>query len=147
MPVGRTAANNFPSFVIEVGVSESLNELRADAEFWLFNTRNDCRMVLLLAVNRTSRWMVFGLYERGTVPGRITGNTPNPPPVPAATLCQPQIVLQHSDGAIGPPDLNIPLASLFDAGTLPPGLAGQNIVFNAQELGDIYDGVWLYAGA
>lgn len=65
MPVGRTAANNFLSFVIEVGVSESLNELRADAEFWLLDTTNDCRLVLVVAVNQTSRWMVFELYQRG----------------------------------------------------------------------------------
>ena len=111
MPVGRIAVNNFPSFVIEVGVSEGLNGLRADAEFWLLHTTNDCRLVLVVAMNRTSRWMAFELYQRGTIPGRVTRNKPNPPPVPIATLRQPQIVLQHSGGVIGPPDLNIPLGS------------------------------------
>lgn len=146
MPAGRTAAHDFPSFIIEAGVSESLGELRTDAEFWQLNSGNGCRMVLVVAVNRKSRWIVFELYERGTVTGLATRTSPSPSPIAAATLRQPQIVLQHSGGAIGPPDLTIPLASLFDAGTLPHELAGQNIVLNAQELRDVYDKVWLLSG-
>ena len=108
---GKNSGKQLPIFCHRSWVSEGLNELRADAEFWLLHTTNDCRLVLVVAVNRTSRWMAFELYQRGTIPGRATRNKPNPPPVPIATLRQPQIVLQHSGGVIGPPDLNIPLAS------------------------------------
>lgn len=56
IPLGRSVTNGaFPSFVIEVGVSESLSQLRLDAQFWLLNTNNQYNLVLIIFVNRNTR--------------------------------------------------------------------------------------------
>ncbi|KAJ6110453.1 hypothetical protein N7486_002688 [Penicillium sp. IBT 16267x] len=44
----------WPSVVMEVGVSESFNKLKADAAWWLENSRGQVRLVILISIDRTS---------------------------------------------------------------------------------------------
>ena len=143
LPSGRSCSNgDYPTFIIEVGVSESMSMLRADAAFWLLNIGGGCRLVLVAAVNRDMRYIAFELYQRGLVPGRITRNNPNPPNRLEAVLAMPQVVIQQA-GALGPPSISIPLQVLFDV--VPPGVTGNDVVLTAQLLRSIASRIWQIA--
>jgi hypothetical protein len=42
----------WPTVVVEVGVSESYRKLRADAQWWLTNSRGDVKLVIIVSVSR-----------------------------------------------------------------------------------------------
>ena len=50
--IGAQANNLWPSIVAEVGVSESLNHLRADAQWWWSNSGHQTAVIVLFAVRR-----------------------------------------------------------------------------------------------
>ncbi len=60
-PHSRPMIDDWPSFVIEVGVSESLAMLRKDAAFWITNSDGRTRIVIVLSINRRD-WQI--LVER-----------------------------------------------------------------------------------
>jgi hypothetical protein len=133
LPRGRTYSNDSPSFVIEVGDIESLPVLRADAEFWLLNTEERCRMVLVVAIDSSSRDIALELYHRVHVQNRTE-----------AGLVVPQTVIRK-DGTVvgpGPPGFDIPLEALFDV--VPEGLDGSKVAFTAEILRGIVDRVWRF---
>ncbi|KGO49249.1 hypothetical protein PEX2_031590 [Penicillium expansum] len=49
---GRDA--KWPTVVVEVGVSESYRKLKADAEWWLTNSKGDVNLVIIVSINRTT---------------------------------------------------------------------------------------------
>ncbi|KAJ5189340.1 hypothetical protein N7491_005674 [Penicillium cf. griseofulvum] len=44
----------WPTVVIEVGVSESYGKLKADAEWWLANSKGAVNLVIIVSINRTT---------------------------------------------------------------------------------------------
>ncbi|KAI9928833.1 hypothetical protein ASPWEDRAFT_65851 [Aspergillus wentii DTO 134E9] len=56
--------NDYPSFVLEVGDSESLDRLRLDARIWLDTSGGCTRLVLLVSVDRARRTIVFERWQR-----------------------------------------------------------------------------------
>ena len=56
-PRTRVLATDWPSVVFEVGVSESLSQLRTDAHFWLTQSGGQTRIAILLAVKKATRVM------------------------------------------------------------------------------------------
>lgn len=139
LPGSRSFSNgDYPTFVIEVGVSESLSVLRADAAFWLLNIGGGCRLVSIAAVNRC---IAFALYQRGLVPGHTTRNNPHPPDRLEAVLVTPQIVVQQA-GELEPPSISIPLQVLFDV--VLPGLTGDDVVLTSH-LRRIASRIWRFS--
>jgi hypothetical protein len=55
IPLSRPSEDNWPSLVVEVGVSESLAMLRKDAAFWIANSDGKTRIVIVLNINRRDR--------------------------------------------------------------------------------------------
>lgn len=49
---GRDA--EWPTVVVEVGVSESYRKLKADAEWWLSNSKGDVNLVIIVSISRTT---------------------------------------------------------------------------------------------
>ncbi|KAJ5784124.1 uncharacterized protein N7518_009801 [Penicillium psychrosexuale] len=45
-------STTWPTVVVEVGVSESYRKLRADAEWWLTNSKGDVKLVIIVSINR-----------------------------------------------------------------------------------------------
>lgn len=54
-PSNRTSVTDKPSFVVEVGLSETMNELRTDAHFGLSQTNGKTRLVLLIHIKRNEK--------------------------------------------------------------------------------------------
>ena len=147
VPFGRVAPTNFPSFVIEVGVSEGIAVLRRDADYWITNSGNACNLVLLISLSRRAQIITFELYQPTMVPGTVTRANPNPPQVLRAGLVHPPIVLRANGVTSGPADLRLPLAALFDTNPVPgtPAFLNQDIVVGAADLQIIYDNTFTYS--
>lgn len=64
---------DFPSFVVEVGASESLNPLRLDARLWLSNTNDLTRLVLLIKIDKDAKTLIFERWERVHQPSQQPG--------------------------------------------------------------------------
>jgi hypothetical protein len=62
-PLSRPMIDDWPSFVVEVGVSESLAMLRRDAAFWITNSDGRTRIVLVLSVNQRDRQILVERWE------------------------------------------------------------------------------------
>jgi hypothetical protein len=75
-PCSRDMEDEWPSFVIEVGVSESLAMLRRDAAFWITNSDGKTRIVILLSIDRRDRHILVERWKDvpRTRPNRSTKN-------------------------------------------------------------------------
>jgi uncharacterized protein YuzE len=116
-PDTRTLVADWPSLVVEVGVSESLSQLRGDAHFWLTRSGGQTRIVILISIAKTTKIVAIERWENlaRTQTTRASNSQYNPTKMQTLTL-------QSNGQIIGGP-LLIPAAKLFD--TVPPGV-GQN---------------------
>ncbi len=117
-PRSRRMADEWPSFVIEVGVSESLAMLRGDAAFWITNTDQRTRIVIVLSINRRDQQILVERWEE--VPRRRPNqSTANYSRIPGLM----QSLTLNADVEYDGPSLEIPAAKLFDSlpGTIPGG--------------------------
>jgi hypothetical protein len=75
-PCSRDMEDEWLSFVIEVGVSESLAMLRRDAAFWITNSDGKTRIVILLSIDRRDRQILVERWKEvpRTRPNRSTKN-------------------------------------------------------------------------
>jgi hypothetical protein len=62
-PRSRRRKHKWPSFVIEVDVSESLATLRTDAAFWITNSDGRTRIVIVLSMNRRDQRILVERWE------------------------------------------------------------------------------------
>lgn len=73
-PFAQGAPDNWPSLVLEIGMSESLPQLRADASWWYPNSDGNIRLVILIHANyeETNDW-----YAEIEVWSEVTQGRPN----------------------------------------------------------------------
>ncbi|KAJ8103380.1 hypothetical protein POJ06DRAFT_241728 [Lipomyces tetrasporus] len=67
-PQTRKGADRYPSFIVEVGVSQSLLQLRQDARLWLQRTNGDTKVVLLIFLNIAAGTLTFERWQHATSP-------------------------------------------------------------------------------
>ena len=137
-PSTRVLPTDWPSLVIEVGASESLGQLRTDADFWLTKSGSQTRVVILLAVNKATRVMTIERWEDvpSPRPRRLTSSPHNPTMVQTLTL--------HANGLVIGGPLLIPASKVYD--TLPAGLGQNDFAFTAQDLAQYIQDYWLLVG-
>ena len=137
-PSTRVLPTDWPSLVIEVGVSESLSQLRTDTDFWLTKSGGQTRVVILLAVNKGTRVMTIEQWEDvpSPRPRRLTSPPHDPTMVQTLTL--------HANGVLTGGALLVPASKVYD--TLPPGLGQNNFTFTAQDLAQYIQHYWLLVG-
>ena len=98
--------------MIEVGYSETLKQLRIDAEWWLVNSGGLTRMVIIILVSDSPNTLEIEVWELG--PNLKCKTRSMPATIPIATN-----KLQIDDVAVVSPantSLTIPYAVLFDNG-------------------------------
>jgi len=136
---------SWPTLVIESGVSESLPKLHDDVKWWFENSRGEVRIVIVMAIRRASRTIIFEQWQLAP-PGQPV--TPaviqnlqqmSPPPIPP--LVQQPPVNQHRyiaqtvtitpTTATGDVPISLSFQAIFDR--LPNGNE-TDILFNAQTL-------------
>ena len=70
-PTSWDLITNWPSVVIEVGVSESLTQLHKDARFWLECSGGQTHIVILISVNKRARSWVIKRWQQNPAIGRL----------------------------------------------------------------------------
>ncbi|KAK9373655.1 uncharacterized protein V1513DRAFT_459497 [Lipomyces chichibuensis] len=68
IPATRQGRNDFPSFIVEVGVSQSLLQLRRDARLWLEKTNGGTKVVLLIFLNIAASTLTIERWQHATSP-------------------------------------------------------------------------------
>jgi hypothetical protein len=66
----RPNSTDWPTIVIESGVSESLRHLRFDADWWLRKSGGDVKIVIIISVNRAQLTIQIEKWELGPRTGR-----------------------------------------------------------------------------
>ena len=109
-PVTRGARPAWPSVVMEVGSSESLEFLRLDAKWWLINSAGNTRFVMIVQLITDPFAIHIECWAMVTSDDRQT--------IPAPTLIPTCVQLFdiEVDGTVfsESPDLRIPYSSIFD---------------------------------
>jgi hypothetical protein len=134
-PCSRRRKHDWPSFVIEVGVSESLAMLRRDAAFWISNSDGRTRIVIVLSVNQRDRRILVERWEEvpRTRPNRSTANYSRIP-----QLIQ-SLTLNAGVKYAGPP-LWIPTEKVFDGP--PQNIPGREFLFTRDNLNAFNKKIW-----
>jgi hypothetical protein len=134
-PHSRPMIDDWPSFVIEVGVSESLAMLRRDAAFWITNNDGRTRIVIVLSFNRRDPQILVERWEEvpRTRPNRSTANYIRIP-----GLIQ-SLTLNAAVKYAGP-SLEIPAEKLFD--DLPLNIPGGEFLFTPDNLNEFNTSIW-----
>ncbi|KAF8886823.1 hypothetical protein BD779DRAFT_1471065 [Infundibulicybe gibba] len=117
----RPEVNAFPSFVIEVGVSQTLASLRCDAHKWLSKTGMATKLVLLVSINMTARKITLERWE-------MVRTTRPPRTAQYRCKCRQMLVLYADGMVIGAP-LLLPARLIYD-NLLPLGLNAADFTFS-----------------
>jgi len=134
-PCSRPREDEWPSFVIEVGVSESLAMLRRDAAFWITNSDGRTRIVIMLSVNRRDQRILVERWEE--VP-KIRPNRSRADYSRIPGLMQ-SLTLNTGVEYEGLP-LEIPAEKLFDG--LPENIPGGEFLFTPDKLNAFNKKIW-----
>jgi hypothetical protein len=134
-PSSRDMLDEWPSFVIEVGVSESLAMLRSDAAFWITNSDGSTRIAIVLSVNQRRQQILVERWEEvpRTQPNRPTANYSRIP-----GLMQ-SLTLNVDVDYDGPP-LVIPAEKVYDV--LPQNIPGGEFLFTPNNLNAFKTTIW-----
>jgi hypothetical protein len=134
-PHSHRRKHDWPSFVIEVGVSESLAMLRTDAAFWITNSDGRTRIVIVLSVNERDKRILVERWEEGPriQPNRSTANYSRIPQLM-------QSLTLNVDVKYDGPPLEIPAEKLFDG--LPPNIPAGEFLFTPDNLNAFKTTIW-----
>ena len=134
---------DWPSVVIECGVSQSRDRLEVDAHWWLENSDGQVKMVLVISFSRTKREIHFQQWEMATAPKpHVTKDQPK------LTRATPTIMREFDlvAGVSNEASLMLNFERFF---LRPPaqdeGQREGNIVFSQQELERYAAHVWNHA--
>ncbi len=134
-PISRVMEDEWPSFVIEVGVSQSLAMLRRDAAFWITNSDQRTRIVIVLSINRRDRQILVERWEE--VPKRRPNqSTANYSSIPGLM----QSLTLNADVEYDGPSLEIPAEKLFDR--LPQNIPGGEFLLTPDKLNVFNTTIW-----
>jgi hypothetical protein len=134
-PRSHPMIDDWPSFVLEVGVLESLAMLSMDAAFWITNSDGRTRIVILSSVNQRDRQILIERWEE--VP-RIRPNrsTANYSRIPGLI----QSLTLNADVKYAGPPLEIPAEKLFDGP--PQNIPGGEFLFTPDDLNVFNTNIW-----
>jgi hypothetical protein len=127
--------DDWSSFAIEVGVSESLAMLRRDAAFWITNSDWRTRIVIVLSINRRDPRILVERWEE--VPRRRPNrSTANYSRIPGLM----QSLTLNADVEYDGPSLEIPVEKLFDG--LPQHIPEGEFLFTPNNLNVFNTTIW-----
>ncbi|PWW77931.1 hypothetical protein C7212DRAFT_175711, partial [Tuber magnatum] len=139
--LARQRVTDWPTIVLESGVSESPQRLKVDARWWLDNSRGDVKIALLFFVSRAAKTICIEHWEMQTSENpRLPRTYPNS--MAARPTVQGSIKIDAHRVTGG--TLVLKFEKIF---LRAPDLARgeENVTFTIQDLRDYYDDVW--AGA
>ena len=134
-PIGtRSVVDEWPTFVVEVGYSESIRQLRSDAKFWLLRTELKMKIALLVHINKITRQLEIERWEAiDPRQGPVTRQY-----VPAVACIQ-SITLKQRTIYRGR-SLELPVDKVFDV--VPLGLPPSGFDLSGMQLQDWGEEFW-----
>jgi hypothetical protein len=131
----------WPTVVVEVGVSESYRKLRADAEWWLTNSRGDVKLVVIVSVSRKTPNIKFETIALDPTVNPLRLQRPRYVPKIRQTITASRDANKsNSQITIRPPEpLTIGFEELLCRQLVPPE---HNIELSPDRLGQISKHVW-----
>lgn len=128
-PLSRGNRSDWPTIVIESGLSESLRHLRADAKWWLENSGGDVGIVILISIKEAQRNLLIEKWELALAPNRPITRAFNNPNTLIPTKMQ-EIRIDSNIVVTGAP-LVLEFRKIF---LRPPTPPENDIVFTVQDL-------------
>lgn len=133
-PSTRVGRDAWPSFVIEVGVSETLSQLQCDARFWLTWSAGMTKVVFLMKIDDNDKSIVIEQWE-DVSQGHVHASTST-----HHHLHKVNRIELTQVGCVGAP-LRVSLANILDV--LPRGMAvDATLVLTNEELSAFYARYW-----
>ncbi|CAG7985954.1 unnamed protein product [Penicillium nalgiovense] len=130
----------WPTVVVEIGVLESYRKLRADAEWWLTNSRGDVNLVIIVSVSRKTPNITFETVALDPTVNSLRHQRPRYVPKIRQTITVSRNANNPNSITIRPPvALTIGFEGLFCRQPVPPE---HNIDLSPYELGEISTDVW-----
>ena len=135
-PLSRPNKTDWPTLVIECGVSESIACLRIDSAWWLENSGGQVKTVLLFSVSESKRKIHIEQWEICSVPNlQDTRDHPNTTRTGPGSIHTIDIIATDAAGA----SLELNFEKLFHH---KPGKGEKDIIFTTQDLEIYADHVW-----
>ena len=112
-PESRPLGTNWPTLVIECGVSETVERLKVDANWWLTNSSGAVGIVLLFSITEADHTILIEKWEMGDM--EILKSTPEHP---LRTAMAPQLTdsITIPQPADGERSLSLSFTKVFDRG-------------------------------
>ncbi|CUS12724.1 unnamed protein product [Tuber aestivum] len=146
IPRTLSLATDWPTVIFECGLSESLKRLRADASWWLENSRGAVKIVLLICVSPQQRKIHLEQWETRNILNPQPSRTDNSPLVTRRRKVHEIDITAPivTGSALSPPVVDgAPLTLDFEKVMLrQPGNGEGNVVLTAQDLADYATIVW-----
>jgi hypothetical protein len=114
--------------VIEVGVAETISDLRSDAHYWILRSRGLIRVVILISTNVAQR--IITMERWGDVPPTYPSHVGGP----NLRLWKIQSVTLDRHGVVDGAPFQVPANLIFDPGFIPQGILIDDFQFPAHEL-------------
>jgi hypothetical protein len=136
----RPSKIDWPTIVFESGVSESLSQLRLDAEWWLENSNGAVKIVIIISIKRASQSLQIEKWELASISRmrpltRAFSDAANVPPLIPTKTQEITIDQNTVTGA--------PLVFEFDKIFLRPAVPPEtDIIFTAQVLSTWAARIW-----
>lgn len=129
-PVAMRNRDEWPTVVVECGISESLARLRIDAHWWIANSAGDVKVVIIVALDVATRNFVIEKWQPGAVSasGPMTRARSGQPIRTASIGISEQ---PPTNDFVASDNLVINFKDLMLCDPIPPQ---QDIVFTRQEL-------------
>ena len=132
----RPLGTDWPTLVLECGVSQSRDRLAADAHWWFENSGGQVKIVLLILYSVSKKEIRFQQWERVTIPDpHVTPVRPGPARAAPAIVSEIDLVAGVSDEA----SLTLNFESVF---LRPPAKGEGDFIFSPKELEPFSTNVW-----
>ncbi|KAK2761613.1 hypothetical protein FQN54_001441 [Arachnomyces sp. PD_36] len=132
-PVNR---RTWPTFVVEVGWSETANKLAVDAEGWLEAEGSETQLVVTIKIERNSPKIIIQRWEK-TGSRVITRNNR------ASSEPTQQVEISYDNGrtTVSAP-LQLPFEKVFDRSKNPNNPLHRDMIFSCEDLIDLAEREW-----